>query len=258
MNRSYKLLHIAVKAGEIILQSGGETYRVEETMRRICYAFNMNQADCFVTPTGIMLSIIDKNGETYSVVKRINTRTVNLEKISMVNDLSRSILPQKLTLDEVNDKLNQISNTRGFSSKVLVIAASFAAGFFTLLFGGDIKDFLVSLVIGLIIKIVFMFLNKIQINEFFINSLCGAIASFIAILSIKLNIGHDADKIIIGSIMILVPGLLITNAIRDTISGDLVSGISRAVEAFFIAIAIAVGSGLVIKIWSLVSGGIII
>lgn len=55
--------------------------------------------------------------------------------------------------------------------------------------------------------------------------------------------------------MLLVPGLIITNAIRDTIAGDLVSGISRAIEAIFIAIAIAVGSGIIIKLWFIYFGG---
>ncbi|KOC31220.1 threonine/serine exporter family protein, partial [Clostridium botulinum] len=107
----------------------------------------------------------------------------------------------------------------------------------------------VSLFIGAIIKFICILLNSIKINEFFINSLGGAIASLLAIISINLNIGQNKDKIIIGSIMLLVPGLVITNAIRDTLAGDLVSGISRTVEAFFIAVAIATGSGIIIKLW---------
>ncbi|MCY6370448.1 threonine/serine exporter family protein [Clostridium ganghwense] len=256
MNRSHKILHIAAEAGTIILQSGGETYRVEETMLRICYAFNIKKADSFVTPTGIMISITDQNNQTISLVRRINSRTVNLEKVCMVNDLSRSIIPKKLTLDCVESKLKEINSTSGHKSKVLIVAASFAAGFFTLVFGGSVQDFLVSLVIGAIIKILSTALNNIRINEFFINSLGGAVAALIALISVKFNLGHSEDKIIIGSIMLLVPGLAITNAIRDTIAGDLISGISRAIEAFFIAIAVAIGSGLVIKLWVIAFGGI--
>ena len=81
MNTSHKILHIAADAGRIILQSGGETYRVEETILRICYAFKVKHADSFVTPTGIMISLTDENGETISLIKRISSRTVNLVKI---------------------------------------------------------------------------------------------------------------------------------------------------------------------------------
>lgn len=255
MNRSHRIIHIAAEAGKIILQSGGETYRVEETMLRICYAFNVKTADSFVTPTGIIISITDENYEIISLVRRINTRTVNLEKISMVNDLSRSIIPKKLSLDCVEKKLAEINSISVYNPKILILASSFVAGFFTLLFGGNAQDFFVSLIIGLTIKILSTVLNNLQVNEFFINSLGGAVASLIALISVYINLGHNEDKIIIGSIMLLVPGLLITNAIRDTIAGDLVSGISRAIEAFFIAIAIAVGSGFVIKLWVTLLGG---
>lgn len=257
MNTSHKILHIAADAGRIILQSGGETYRVEETILRICYAFNVKHADSYVTPTGIMISLIDEDGETISLIRRIKSRTVNLEKISKVNDLSRELNEKPLSLELVEKKLLEIDTTSGYSDRVLIIASAFSAGFFTLLFGGTFRDFLVSIFIGIIIKLVSLSLNNIQINDFFINSLGGSIAALLALISVKLNLGQNEDKIIIGSIMLLVPGLIITNAIRDTIAGDLVSGISRAIEAIFIAIAIAVGSGIVIKIWYMYVGGII-
>lgn len=255
MNKNDKIVHLAIEAGRIILQNGGETYRVEETMLRICYAFNIKQADSFVTPTGIMLSVTDNEGNTISLVKRINNRTVNLEKISQVNDLSRTVVDKSLSLDSIELRLRAIDSICGYSTSFLIMASALSAGFFTLLFGGSIRDFSVSLIIGTIIKIVSIMLNKIKINEFFINSIGGAIASLIALISVYLGIGQNKDTIIIGSIMLLVPGLIITNAIRDTIAGDLVSGISRAVEACFIAVAIAVGSGIVMKLWFIYLGG---
>lgn len=250
MDKSEKILHIAAEAGRIILQSGGETYRVEETMLRICYAFKSKKADSFVTPTGLMISITDEKDKTITLVKRITHRTVNLNKISQVNNLSRELANSSLTIDFVEKRLAEIDADRGYNDKLLIISSSLCAGFFTLQFGGTYRDFFVSLFIGLIIKVISLALNNIKINEFFINSLGGALATFFALVSVKLGIGQNEDKIIIGSIMLLVPGLIITNAIRDTIAGDLVSGISRAIEAVFIAIAIAVGSGIIIKLWS--------
>ena len=60
----------------------------------------------------------------------------------------------------------------------------------------------------------------------------------------KLGLCHSIDTLIISVIMLLVPGLAITTAIRDTVSGDLVSGLARTAEALFVAVAIALGSGL--------------
>ena len=251
-----RILKLSAYAGRIVLENGGETYRVEETICRICAAFDIKDADSFVTPTGIMISVTDDSGHTASLIKRINSRSVNLEKISKVNDLSRHIMTKTLTLDYIENELKRIDSMDHYPEKIQILAAAFVAGFFTLLFGGNIRDFYIALIIGVFIKMLSIILIKIQINQFFINITCGALAAICALTCVSLNLADQSDKIIIGSIMLLVPGLAITNAIRDTIEGDLVSGISRAIEALFIASAIAVGTGIVLKLWFMNFGGI--
>ncbi|MBC8061982.1 MAG: threonine/serine exporter family protein [Clostridiaceae bacterium] len=251
-----RILKLSAYAGRIILENGGETYRVEETICRICAAFEIKEADSFVTPTGMMISVTDDSGHTATLIKRINSRTVNLEKISKVNDLSRLIMTKTLTLDFAENELEKIDSTNHYSKNIQILAAASAAGFFTLLFGGTLKDFFVAFIIGSLIKILSIKLNKIQINQFFINIIGGALAALSALICVSFNFADQSDKIIIGSIMLLVPGLAITNAIRDTLEGDLVSGVSRAIEALFIAGAIAVGTGVILKLWLLNFGGV--
>ncbi|MCM0648788.1 threonine/serine exporter family protein [Clostridium swellfunianum] len=249
------IIHLAADAGKIILESGGETYRVEETIIRICNAYGLTHAESFVTPTGIIISASDINGQIISLVKRIKIRTVDLEKISKVNDLSRNIRAKKLTVEYVKDELEKISKEPRYNMKITLFFSAVAASFFTLLFGGNIYDFIISFFIGIIIKSISIFLSEIEINEFFINVLGGAIAALLALIAVNFQLAFNMDKIIIGSIMLLVPGLAITNAIRDTIAGDLVAGISRALEAFLVAVAIAVGSGVTLKLWFNFFGG---
>lgn len=251
-----KILHLAADAGKIILENGGETYRVEETITRICKAYSLYEAESFVTTTGIMLSVTDAYGNTTSLVKRINNRKVDLEKISRVNDLSRNIKARGLTADDVKDELNRIQNIKKYSNRTIIFFSALGAAFFTLLFGGDIYDFIISFITGGLIKSLSISLGNVKVNDFFINIIGGAIAALIALVSVNLNLASHVDTIIIGSIMLLVPGLAITNAIRDTIAGDLLAGISRAVEAFLIAVAIAIGSGIVLRFWFIYSGGI--
>ena len=249
------IIHLAADAGKIILENGGETYRVEETIIRICNAYGLIHSDSFVTPTGIIISASDSKGQIISLVKRIKVRTIDLEKISKVNDLSRNIKSNNLSVDFVQKELAIISAAPRYSVKVTLFFSGIAAAFFTLLFGGNIHDFIVSFFIGIIIKSISISLSNIELNEFFINVLGGAVAALLALLAVNIQIAFNVDKIIIGSIMLLVPGLAITNAIRDTIAGDLVAGISRGLEAFLIAVAIAVGSGVTIKLWFSYFGG---
>lgn len=253
-----KIIHIAADAGKIILENGGETYRVEETMSRICNAFGIVLAESFVTPTGIMISVTTDCDQTITIVKRIKNRTVDLEKIAKVNDLSRNIKSQGLTLDQVKVELNTINTTKRYSDKTLILFSCITVSFFTLMFGGDFHDFCISFIIGGLIKILTLALSKVNLNDFFINVLGGALAALLALLSVNFNLATHVDKITIGSIMLLVPGLSITNAIRDTIAGDLLAGISRALEAFLIAVAIAAGSGTIITLWVIYFGGSLI
>jgi uncharacterized membrane protein YjjP (DUF1212 family) len=253
---SNKILQISSEAGRIILESGGETYRVEETIRRMCNAFGYDDADSYVTPTGIMISIKDEKGVIVSLVRRISSRTVNLEKISKVNDLSRNVKEKNLSPEYVEKELKQIDQLKSYNKIAIIIFSMLTVGFFSLLFGGNIRDFIVAAIIGAIIKLMAITLQDLKINIFFVNLLGGALATLIALISIHFGFGNSLDNIIIGSIMLLVPGIAITNAIRDTIEGDLVSGMAKGMEAILISVAIAAGSGVVFKLWIMIFGGL--
>lgn len=250
-----EILQVATFAGQIILENGGETYRVEETIWRICKAFGAEEAESFATPTGIMSSICH-NGETYSLIKRVSKRTVDLYKIDLVNDLSRNILLNNLSVKDFKSELIKINKSERYSTTITLLFSALGAAAFSILFGGNIKDFTSAFIIGFVIKLLTIKGSDMQINQFFINSLAAAVASFLAIIFVNINLASNLDQTIIGSIMLLVPGLAITNAIRDTIAGDLLSGLTRAAEAFLVAISIAVGSGAMLSFWLSNFGGI--
>ena len=243
-----KLLNISTLAGKIMLESGAETYRVEETIVRIGLSFGVDDAESFVTPTGIITSLT-KDSTTVTLVRRITSRGVDLNKIDLINNLSRQVQAQSMTIDELNTELINISQSDRYSAALTLFSSCAAAGCFALMFGGNIKDFFAAFIIGACIKIVSTVCQKLDINSFFINSLGGGLCAILAIILMKLNICANLDKTIIGSIMLLVPGLTITNAIRDTIAGDLLSGITKAAEAFLVAISIAIGTGAILSLF---------
>lgn len=243
-----KLLNISTLAGKILLESGAETYRVEETIVRICLSFGVDNAESFVIPTGIMVSVT-KNDEVCTLVRRITSRGVDLNKIDEINSLSRRLQYEVLTIDDFKNELNAISNKNRYSTLTTLVSSSIAAGCFSIMFGGGLKDFFSACIIGACIKIMAVTCQKLNINDFFINSLGGGLCAILAVIFMKINFCANLDKTIIGSIMLLVPGLTITNAIRDTIAGDLLSGITKTAEAILVAISIAVGTGAVLSLF---------
>ncbi len=250
-----EILEVASYAGKIMLESGAEAYRVEETMNRICTSLGVESASSYATPTVIIASVSHK-GIIKSLVVRISNRSVNLQKIHKVNDLARHISSENITLEELKRNLKEIEDEKRYSNKKTILFSAIGAFGFVFLFGGSLRDAIAAFLIGLAVKYVTIKCEDIGLNSFFITSISAGILALLAILSIKFNLANDMDKVIIGSIMLLVPGLAITNAIRDTVAGDLVSGLARGAEAFLTAIAVAVGTGVVLSFWMSIFGGV--
>ena len=250
-----EILKVANYAGKIMLQSGAEAYRVEETMNRICIALGIESASSYATPT-VIISSISHKGIIKSLVERISKRSVDMQKIHKVNDLARKITTENITLDELEKKLKEIDEEKRYSDKTTILFSAIGAFGFVFLFQGSLRDAIAAFLIGLAVKYISIKCDTIGINSFFNTSISAGILALLAIISTKINLANDMDKVIIGSLMLLVPGLSITNAIRDTISGDLVSGLARGAEAFLTAIAVAIGTGVVLSFWISVFGGI--
>ncbi len=246
-----KILILALFAGQIMLENGAETYRVEDTIIRICKAYGVSHVESFVTPTGIFVSISSdqKEADVITMVKRIRTRSIDLNKVSKVNDFSRKVTLDKISFQKGMSKLKEINMLPKYPLVLRTVCAGMASAFFGVLLGANAKDFISSFLIAIFVYSGVTMIGKKNANLFLENAVGGILASALAILAVNLNIGTNIDKIIISSIMILLPGVSITNAVRDSIAGDLLSGLSRAAEAVIIAISIAVGVGIVIHLW---------
>lgn len=237
------LFKTAMLAGEIMAQSGAETFRVEDTMTRILRTSHLKVVEVFVTTTGFMATLSDPEIQPITEVLRINQRINNLNLINQVNQISRDLCNQKIAVEEAYEMLIGIRSRKTYSGNLIALATIVATGGFTGLFGGSVLDCLIAAFNGLLLILIGHLLME-KVGSTFMKdaakSLSIAFFTMIAILFFK---DAHLDVIIIGSIMPLVPGVPITNAIRDTLQGDYMSGTARAVEAFVISAGIALGIG---------------
>ncbi|WP_313341750.1 threonine/serine exporter family protein [Sedimentibacter sp.] len=241
-----KLLNVLKLSAQIIIENGGETYRAEETIKYICKSFNVKEIEPIATPTGLYFTISINGEENNTIVKRIRKRTVNLQKINDVNNISRDLISRQVTLDEALLQLEDIYNNDKIQYKYSLLYGGISSAFFTLLFGGGLFEFTVALFSGIIITIISKKFEELHSYQFFSSIVAGAFLSFIAITFTYLFGKGNYNYIIVGGIMPLLPGLAMTNAIRDTIRGDLLSGIARATEALLVASSLAAGAGAII------------
>jgi len=248
---------LALKTGRIILESGGATNRVELMMKKICISLGYPDCESFVTPTGIFLSLSDGESELSTSIKRIGQRRIDLGKITeisrVVNCLGTDSCPKNShnKSEYLESELNRIDTQKPYPMWVNNVCGAATSGFFCLLFGGSWSEFGVALIVGFLVATSLKYISKLPINGFLLNALA---AMLIVLIAKTIDIWVPfirLDVIIIGGIMILVPGLQIVNAIRDTMSGDLVAGTARGVEAIIMTVGIVAGSGAMLKIWEL-------
>ncbi|MFY9436651.1 MAG: threonine/serine exporter family protein [Limnochordia bacterium] len=240
-----EIIELACRAGKIIVENGGETYRAEDTMRYVCAAFGVDECDCYATPTTIIIST-NHGGEALSRMMRIKKRGVDLHKVELVNQFSRTIARQPMDAAEAEAVLAEIDGAPPYRLSVSVAAAACGTAAFTVLFGGCVTQFLSGIVVGGILRLLLWHLNQIRLDYFTINLLGAAAAAVCGWLFSFAGTLVNWWIIAFAAIMQMVPGLIFTNAIRDSAAGDLVSGSSRGVEAFSIVTALACGAGAVL------------
>jgi uncharacterized membrane protein YjjP (DUF1212 family) len=241
---NYKILFkTAMLAGEIMSQSGAETFRVEDTMIRILRISNFQSFDVYATTTGIVATLEDPSIEPITGVKRISNRANNLSRINDVNQISRNIVEGRMTIEEAYEQLKIIRNHKPYTKLVIAGATIVSTGASVGLFGGNLMDFTIAAFNGLLVVL----LSKISDNRvggaFMVDAIKSTVIAFVTMFLTHYLHPTHAGVIIIGSIMPLVPGIPITNAIRDTLQGDYNSGTARAAEAFVISLGISVGVG---------------
>jgi uncharacterized membrane protein YjjP (DUF1212 family) len=236
-------LLLSADAARLVLESGGETYRAEETAVAFASALGGAEAECYATPTGIVLSFTGIDGRARSIVRRITKRAMNLERVARIDDLSRRLVAGRIGFDEAAAELDRVERLPERPLPLLLLGAAMVAGFFTLFFGGSWNDALAAAVVGTVVSRIGPQLARRQMPDFFINLVAGAAATALCLLARRSGLADGSDATVIGVIMLLVPGVAVTNAIRDIVAGDLVSGVARGADAFMAAAAISIGAG---------------
>lgn len=237
------LLDVAMKLGYRLAMCGAETFRVEESIDRVMRAYGVS-AEVFAIPNLLIINIETPDGQTYTRMRRIGYHGNDLDSVERYNSLSRRICAEVPSPDEAMKWLRQVDASKRKYRLPLFLAGNFLGAFgFGIFFGGTIADGLCAGFCGIMAGLVNRLMDTIKINPFFSTIASAFVLSLTAYSMEALGLTARADTLIIGALMILVPGLLFTNAMRDIIFGDTNSGINRIVQVLLIAMAIAMGTG---------------
>ena len=238
-----QVLDVAAEVGYRLATNGAEIYRVEESVSRILAAYHIS-ADVYAIPNSLIICINSTDGEPITKMRRIAFHGNDIDYIERYSDLSRKICEETPEPDVALSWIFQVEHTHKTYSALFTLLGYFLAGAgFSVFFGGDLFDFLAGGFCGFLVGIVSRLLNHLRVNSFFVTTASAFLLALAAYGISNLYAGCNADCTITGALMLLVPGLLFTNAMRDVILGDVNSGAIRMVQVLLTAAAIALGTG---------------
>lgn len=241
-NQSYYQLVIntCLLAGKIMVENGSDLQRVEDTIYRIGHNAKMKSINAYITVTMIIVSSTDPNIPAQMI--NVNKRSFNLTKVVKVNDLSRKFAAEQINIETFYQQL-QLTDIQNdfFSLKMQVLGAILVSGPLVVVFRDNVIDALPACAVAAITWVFFYFMNR-YFNIRFVSEFSSAfLLAGISALMVRIGWAHNMDDLIIGSVMPLLPGIPLTNAVRDLLAGNLVSGPARGVEALISACALGFG-----------------
>ncbi len=238
----YALMDFVVDLGYRLAMNGAETFRIEESITYILKAYGI-KAEVFAIPNCLTVSIETESGKPMTRMRRIHPHGNDLDSVERYSNLSRRICAEKPSPEEAKKWLDAVDNSRiHYSVPLILVGNALGAAGFSWFYGGNLLDGFLAGLCGVLVGIINLKMDALRANQFFRTIIASFFMALLAYLMGSLKVANSADSVIIGTLMILVPGLLFTNAMRDIIYGDTNSGTNRIVQVFLIAAALALGT----------------
>ena len=246
------LLCLALDIGEGMLKCGAEIHRVEDTIERICYAYGASHIEVFAIPSVMIAAVRMPDGEYSSQMRRVKKFGNDLACLERLNDVSRYVCQNTPPLAEMDAMIRRAKEKKSYPKWLHFLSYAMASGSFAVFFGGSWKDGIVAALIGM----VFACIDLIQldrINQFAKITMQSFVGGLLSCLAVRMGLGDDVGMIMIGTIMILIPGVFFSTAIRDLLCGDYLAGTLKTVQAILSTLMIAFGYLLAM----LLAGGVL-
>ena len=242
--RANEYLYHVLDIGQYMLQCGGEVSRVEDSIQRLCIAYGAERADVFTITSSIVVTIYSHKFGALTQTRRISGQQYDLHRLELLNQLCRRTCGEHLSLQETKKALEEILAAPQYGFGVQLVTYALVSSSFSLFFGGSALDAAASGVIGIMLKFLDQAIRRTEANAFLSALLCSCLGGLLAGLAVRFGLGDSVDMISIGNIMLLIPGIALTNSLRDMFSGNTISGLMRFIEAILLALTIAFGFAL--------------
>lgn len=235
------ILQRALDIGELIHISGGEVGRVEDTVSRICYAYGAKRVDILTITSSIIVTAVFQDGDAITQTRRITASARNMTMLDALNKLSREVCETLPPSDDIEKKLRSIRKMRRLPWYVMLIAEMAVASGFTWFFGGSFRDGLAALLVTFAVFAAEIIRSHLRANKIVFYLLVSVVSGAVSVGTVHIGVGENVNAIMIGVIMLLIPGIAITSALENLMTGDTISGLLQFCESLITTGVIAMG-----------------
>lgn len=236
-----ELLPCLLDMGESMILAGADVNLVEKLLRRVGHAYGAVKMNVLVITASIIITMTLPGGREYTQTRRIEAAgETDFAKLEELTNLCIESYRCPIPISELKRRFEAIRAVP-FPRRMLFIGGVIAAASFAVFFGGSLLDGVVSAAFAVVMCLLIVYLKPLTPNTIAFNFMACAITGLLIGAASHVVPGMSVDMVIIGVIMLLIPGVAMTNATRDMISGDTISGVMRFVESLLWASAIALG-----------------
>ena len=243
-----QIMSAVLDVGEAMLTSGGEVSRIEQMMTRRCKAYGAERVDAFSITSSMIVTVKLPGGEVLTQTRRIREWSIDFERLEKLNNLAEKVSKRPMTPEKIHECLEAIFEKPAYETAFTCLGAILAAGGFAVFFGGTWRDGLAASILAFLFTLIDKNVSHSRMNRIAYCFLLSFISGMIAIFSVKSGIGENLDKIMIGGIMLIIPGVALTNSVRDLLLGDVITGLLRLCESLLVAASVAAGFAVALLI----------
>ncbi len=231
---------IALNLGRQLLICGADVKRTEDTAERICRSYGAQTTEIFCIGSLLMATVEWSDGSTFTQMRNITRTGYDLARLEALNHLSRDICDKTITLEAARNRLTALRTPSAQKKIVSYLAAIVAVTAYTLFFGGTWVDALVAAIGGIVVTSLETVLPE-KAGNMMRTVLCAVAVGITVSVGSLMYPALQSDKVMIGSIMLMVPGLMVAGSLRDLLNGDIIAGSLQLIQAVLIALALALG-----------------
>lgn len=240
-----RVLELVMRAGRTLLENGAEVFRVQETMQIMARSLGLEEFNVYVLTNGIFASV---GGDASAQIRNVPSQNIHLGRVAGVNDISRRVAAGTLDLDGAEKELERVRAIMYPSTLTHLLAGAMGSACYAVLFGGSLLDGAAGFATGFLLQMFLLMASNTKLNKIITRLAGSALVAVCAMcISLLFSVLH-MDKIIIGALMTMTPGIAITTSIRDFVNADYLSGTIRMIDALLIAGTLACGVGLALGI----------